>query len=125
LKCPLTAVTDDNRAVPNIPWQKILCREIKKEYAAQVLDGAGSGDAIYRGQVFVGCDDVPITYKQMMEYCQDSGVYEGITKFLGTDAPTGKSADGRATKARLGWAPKYTTFKKFVIEAKGKDFYNP
>jgi hypothetical protein len=90
----------------------------------QVLEGAGSADAFYRGEVFVGCDNSPLTFGEMMDYCKQSGVFPGDTKFTG-EGGGGKTMNSLATNDRLKWTPKYQSFKAVVLEAGAKDFYNP
>lgn len=90
----------------------------------QILDGSGS-DEFYRKQVFLGTDEVPLTYRAMMDLCEASDAFDGTAMFTGTEPAGGKTAIGLATKERLGWHLKYKSFESFVNEAKGKDFYNP
>jgi hypothetical protein len=90
----------------------------------QVLEGAGSADEFYRGEVLVGCDNAPLTFGEMIDYCKQSGVFLGDVKFTG-DGGGGKTLNSQATNDRLKWAPKYQSFKAFVLEEGAKDFYNP
>ena len=88
----------------------------------QILEGQG-GDEYYRGQTFLGCDNNPVTFREMMDVATSSGVYEGQVKFTG-EGGGGKTVNNSATRQRLQWQPKFDSFKAFVQNAEGKDFYS-
>jgi nucleoside-diphosphate-sugar epimerase len=93
-----------------------------KAGALQVLRGAGSEDG-YRSQIFVGCDNAPVTFEDMVKACIDSGAFEGSVQFTGTDPASGKRMYNRRTKDQLGWEPKYSSFVDFMHSCKAKDWY--
>lgn len=87
-------------------------------------DGAPEGQP-YRAQVFIGADNHPSTFQDMMDACFKSGVFEGSVTFTGTPETSGlgKRVNNTATRQRLGWMPKYNSFQEFFY-AGAKDFYN-
>ncbi len=67
---------------------------------------------------------LPRLLQDMMEACTSSGVFQGEVNFTGSEASgLGKQVNNSKTLARLGWQPKYSSFKEFMM-AGGKDFYN-
>ena len=97
--------------------------------AAAILrgDGAPTGGA-WRGRVFVGADNHPLTFQEMVDACFDSGAFSGSVKFT-APAPTngvglGKRVNNDITRRKLGgWAPKHNSFVDFYKTTKGQDFY--
>jgi nucleoside-diphosphate-sugar epimerase len=106
--------------------------------------GAGGGAAagqqpansMFRGEIFLGCDNHPLTFDEMVRACESSGLaaYQppGKVKFTGPPPPEGaaagrgKRANNDATRRRLGgWTPKYDSFEAFFSPegAHGKDWY--
>jgi len=93
--------------------------------AVAVLAGAGAS-APYRGRVFLGCDNHPVTFRDMMDACTSSGVFKGSVTWMQPDQGPNKSkrTDNSATRAALGgWAPKYASFVSFMAEG-ARDWYN-
>lgn len=96
--------------------------------AAAILRGDGSGP--FRGRAFIGCDDAPVTFADMMEACSSSGVFPQATVSFtgsfpeGSTAGRGKRVNNSASRAALGgWAPRYSSFAAFMA-AGAKDYYN-
>jgi nucleoside-diphosphate-sugar epimerase len=105
-------------------------------------EGGGSGassSSFYRGEVFLGCDNHPLTFDEMVRACESSGLpaYQppGRVKFTALEPPAetkagrGKRAANDATRRRLGgWQPKYESFAQFFAPASkggagGQDWY--
>ncbi|CAG9467744.1 unnamed protein product [Pedinophyceae sp. YPF-701] len=95
--------------------------------AVAILRGRGS-EGYYRGSVFVGSDNHPITFDDMMEATRKCPQrYEGAkeVKFTATEpgpGGPGKEVDSSATNEQLGWGPIYLSFQTFMA-AGGKDRY--
>ena len=90
----------------------------------QVLNGQNGGDDFYRGQTFVGSDNHPVSYQEMVALCKSSGVYEGDVTFTGEPGMKGKTMDTSLTNERLDWKPKFSSFGSFTTDFKGQDFYS-
>jgi len=59
----------------------------------------------------------------MMEATLASGAYSGDVKFTGPeDAKKGKILNNAATRKKVGWQPKYKSYKDFMA-AGAKDWY--
>lgn len=91
---------------------------------AAILSGQGNeSGSMYRGRIFLGCDGEPLTFRQMMDSIESSGVLSGHVEFTGTEGPVkGKCMTNEATKQQLQWNPKYKSFKEFFLSG-GKDWY--
>jgi len=91
-----------------------------------ILRGQGSqeGCAGYRSEVFLGCDNMPITFEEMMKQIESSGQLSGSTKFTGASGPSkGKNMNNNATRKQLQWEPKFSGgVGKFFADG-GKDWY--
>lgn len=90
-----------------------------------VLRGQGSQDgAAYRGKVFLGCDNVPVTFEDMMKGIEASGELPGKATFTGpASAVKGKRMNNDMTRKQLQWEPKYGGgIEKFFADG-GKDWY--
>eukprot|EP01025_Chloroclados_australasicus_P002868 TRINITY_DN106550_c0_g1_i1.p2 TRINITY_DN106550_c0_g1~~TRINITY_DN106550_c0_g1_i1.p2 ORF type:complete len:116 (-),score=7.30 TRINITY_DN106550_c0_g1_i1:36-362(-) len=78
-------------------------------------------------EVFIGADDHPMTYREMMDACLASGAFEGDVLFSGTsgsDQGRGKVVDSSASKRRLAWQNRYESFCSFMSKSGGpSDFY--
>jgi nucleoside-diphosphate-sugar epimerase len=96
--------------------------------AVAVLRGDGAPDGHWRGRVFVGADNHPLTFQEMVDACFDSGVFSGSVKFTGPEPSAGtglgKRVNNDVTRRMLGgWEPKYASFEGFFKATGGKDFY--
>lgn len=107
--------------------------------AVAILRGGVDGDgksSPFRGDVFLGCDNHPLTFDAMVRACEASGLpaYQpaGRVKFTGPAPPEGatagrgKRANNDATRRRLGgWTPRYESFAAFFAPdgAGGRDWY--
>eukprot|EP00245_Coleochaete_scutata_P006790 TRINITY_DN21576_c0_g1_i1.p1 TRINITY_DN21576_c0_g1~~TRINITY_DN21576_c0_g1_i1.p1 ORF type:complete len:372 (-),score=60.71 TRINITY_DN21576_c0_g1_i1:189-1304(-) len=68
-----------------------------------------------RGQIFMGCDNHPVTRKEVMDATVKSGKFEGtFDGFTGTEGDMGKRMCNDATRAAVGWHPKYSSFARFL-----------
>lgn len=87
----------------------------------QVL--AGQGDGPHKGRVFVGCDNHPVTFQDMMDATTASGKFEGSCTFTGQEGgDPGKRVSNDKTCKALKWKPKYTSFVSFM-QGGAEDFY--
>ena len=86
--------------------------------------GCEPGTPGYRSKVFLGCDNMPITFEDMMKQIESSGQLSGSTKFTGAAGPVkGKKMNNNAIRKQLQWEPKYTGgIGKFFADG-GKDWY--
>jgi nucleoside-diphosphate-sugar epimerase len=103
--------------------------------ALAILRGDGCSAAEdggnYRGAVFVGCDNHPLTFQEMVDACVASGQFgagAGSVTFTGTPengGGLGKVVTNDATRRQLGgWTPKYDSFQDFFLKQGGQDVYN-
>lgn len=95
--------------------------------AAAILRGDGAADGAYRGRVFVGADNHPLTFQEMVDACFASGLFSGAVNFT-APAPVGgvglgKRVNNNVTRQQLGWAPEFSSFREFFTVNKGIDFY--
>lgn len=88
----------------------------------QVLNGGDVGP--FRSEIFIGGDDCPLTFKDMMNACTEYGPFEGCVDFTGPEVPAGKTIDSSETKQKLQWTPKYQSFVEFMKMTKGQDWYS-
>lgn len=92
-------------------------------YCMQVLKGSGS-DSMHRKRIFIGCDEAPLTFTELVDACKQHAGYKGDVKFVGTDGPVGKTITGKASQKALDWTPKYDGFVSFMKSTGGKDWYS-
>lgn len=90
----------------------------------QILDEDGIGTAHYRKQVFLAADQHPLTYRKMMDLCNESGVYKGEVTFTGDGDGGGKEVNNSSSRQRLAWTPQFESFESFLYEHRGEDFYS-
>ncbi len=90
-----------------------------------ILRGQGSENgAGYRSKVFLGCDNMPITFEDMMKAIEASGQLSGSTKFTGAPGPVkGKRMNNNATRKQLQWQPKYSGGIGEFFANGGNDWY--
>lgn len=79
---------------------------------------------MHRNQVFIGCDEAPLTFTEMVNACKEHAGYKGDVKFTGTADSAGKTITGKASQKVLGWAPKYNGFVSFMKDTGGTDWYS-
>lgn len=111
-------------------WGGYLVNMIHYEDAASLclaaLMGRGSEtDSTYRSQVFVGCDNAPVTFQEMMDSIESSDVLPGKVVFTEKEggANLGKIMSNAKTRERLQWSPKYDTICDFFRNG-GNDWYS-
>ena len=111
-------------------WGGYLVNMIHYEDAASLclaaLMGQGSTkDRVYRSEVFVGCDDAPVTFEDMMAAIESSGVLPGRVTFTEKDGGNnlGKIMSNTRTREQLQWSPKYKTVCSFFQNG-GEDWYS-
>ncbi|KAH1250503.1 hypothetical protein GmHk_05G013646 [Glycine max] len=69
----------------------------------------------FRGQIFLGCDNHPLSRQEMMDLVNKSGKFsKKFDKFTGTDGPLGKRLNNTRTSQVVGWEPKYLSFARFL-----------
>ncbi|CAI5952833.1 unnamed protein product [Closterium sp. NIES-65] len=80
-----------------------------------------------RGQIFMGCDNHPLSRQELMDLTVRSGRFEGEFKgFTGTEGPLGKRMCNDATRAALGWEPTHKSFAHFLgLESLHAPRHNP
>ncbi|KAG9459790.1 hypothetical protein H6P81_004298 [Aristolochia fimbriata] len=68
-----------------------------------------------RGRIFLGCDNHPLSRRELMDYVNKSGKFsKKFVGFTGTSDPLGKRLSNSKTRAEIGWEPKYTSFPYFL-----------
>lgn len=84
------------------------------------LKGATEG-----GEVFLATDGVPISRRDMVQACLDSGKFEGaMPAFAAEDDSLGKRVSNPRTRERLGWEPAYASFAEFCAAGASDSFSN-
>ncbi|KAL5175091.1 hypothetical protein HKD37_08G021383 [Glycine soja] len=69
----------------------------------------------FRGQIFLGCDNHPLSRQEMMDLVNKSGKFsKKFDEFTGTDGPLGKRLNNTKTCQVVGWKPKYPSFIHFL-----------
>lgn len=67
-----------------------------------------------RGKIYMGCDNHPVSRKELMDIVARSGKFENTFKgFTGTTGPLGKRMNNNKTREELQWEPKYKSFADF------------
>jgi nucleoside-diphosphate-sugar epimerase len=72
------------------------------------------------GAIYLGCDDQPITRRELVEAARGSKRYQSATdppltcRFTGSEGPTGRRCDSSWTRQALGWEPAYRRFVDWV-----------
>ncbi|XP_028550575.1 uncharacterized protein LOC110101475 isoform X3 [Dendrobium catenatum] len=68
-----------------------------------------------RSRIFLGCDNNPISRKEIMDCVNRSGKYSGkFDGFTGNTDKPGKKMNNSKTRAEIGWEPKYSSFSHFL-----------
>ncbi|KAK7303155.1 hypothetical protein RJT34_14056 [Clitoria ternatea] len=69
----------------------------------------------FRGRIFLGCDNHPVSRQELMDLVNKSGKFsKKFEKFTGTDDPLGKRLNNSRTRQELEWEPKYSSFAHFL-----------
>lgn len=71
-----------------------------------------------RDRIFVGCDDAPITRADLVRAFASTGA--PVCRFTGRDGPLGRRLDNTATRAALGWSPRYASFAEWIRQTSGE-----
>lgn len=118
LKTPTLASRPD--ALVNLVHYEDAAAAVVDALTAQ-FEGKVSG-----GEVFLACDGVPVTRREMVESCLTCTAYDGgsMPEFSVEDGPLGKSMTNPQTRDKLGWEPVYPSFTEFVA-AGGEDSFFP
>ncbi|KAH0465267.1 hypothetical protein IEQ34_005370 [Dendrobium chrysotoxum] len=71
-----------------------------------------------RGRIFLGCDNNPISRKEIMDCVNRSRKYSGnFQGFTGNTDKPGKKMNNSKTRAEIGWEPKYSSLSHFLDQA--------
>ncbi|XP_058731246.1 uncharacterized protein LOC131603022 [Vicia villosa] len=69
----------------------------------------------FRKQIFLGCDNHPLSRQEMMDLVNRSGKFsKKFDKFSVTDGPLGKKLNNTRTRQEVSWEPKYPSFADFL-----------
>ncbi|XP_050875584.1 uncharacterized protein LOC127079212 [Lathyrus oleraceus] len=69
----------------------------------------------FRGKIFLGCDNHPLSRQELMDLVEKSGKFsKKFEKFTGTNDPLGKRLNNSKTRQEVGWEPKYSSFGHFL-----------
>lgn len=69
----------------------------------------------YHKQVFMGCDNHPLSRQELMDIVNESGKFKDkFEAFTGVDGPLGKKMNCDKTRSKTGWQPKFTSFTEFL-----------
>ncbi|KAL2341166.1 hypothetical protein Fmac_009106 [Flemingia macrophylla] len=69
----------------------------------------------FRGRIFLGCDNHPLSRQEIMDLVNKSGKFsKKFEKFTGRDDPLGKRLNNSRTRQEVGWEPKYSSFAHFL-----------
>lgn len=91
-----------------------------------MLRGDGAAGGAWRSKVFLGSDNHPTSFSDMMDVSSRYGVTSGKVTFTGDEATSskGKRVSNEGTRRALGgWKPQYDSFAAFA-QAGGDDFYS-
>ncbi|CAN1238847.1 hypothetical protein LINGRAPRIM_LOCUS2198 [Linum grandiflorum] len=68
-----------------------------------------------RGQIFLGCDNHPLSRQKIMELVAKSGKFsKKFEGFTGSSDPLGKKLNNSRTRKVLSWEPNYPSFAHFL-----------
>ncbi|CAL1397117.1 unnamed protein product [Linum trigynum] len=68
-----------------------------------------------RGQIFLGCDNHPLSRQEVMDLVAKSGKFsKKFEGFTGTSDPLGKKLNNSKTRQALSWEPKYPSLAHFL-----------
>ncbi|XP_074339623.1 uncharacterized protein LOC141677541 [Apium graveolens] len=68
-----------------------------------------------RGQIFLGCDNHPLSRQEVMDIVEKSGKFsKKFEGFTGKNDPLGKKLDNSKTRKEIGWEPKYQSYAQFL-----------
>ncbi|OAE27522.1 hypothetical protein AXG93_3857s1200 [Marchantia polymorpha subsp. ruderalis] len=71
--------------------------------------------AEHRGQIFLGCDNHPVSRQEIMDAVNKSGKYDKkFEGFTSSEGPLGKRMNNNRTRRMTGWEPKYESFPSFL-----------
>ncbi|KAJ8429576.1 hypothetical protein Cgig2_023782 [Carnegiea gigantea] len=105
-------------------WLKQTASELRPDHMINQIhyeDAASLAVAILKknlhGQVFLGCDNNPLSRLEIMDLVNKSGKFSGkFEGFTGATGPLGKRLDNSRTCEEIGWEPKYPSFAQFLEE---------
>ncbi|KAK7332214.1 hypothetical protein VNO80_28963 [Phaseolus coccineus] len=107
---------------PHIYWLEKGIVESRPDHILNLIhyeDAASLAVAIlkkqFRGRIFLGCDNHPLSRQEVMDLVYKSGKFpKKFEKFTGTDDPLGKRLNNSKTRQEVGWEPKYSSFAHFL-----------
>uniref|UniRef100_A0A2N9GNF9 NAD-dependent epimerase/dehydratase domain-containing protein n=1 Tax=Fagus sylvatica TaxID=28930 RepID=A0A2N9GNF9_FAGSY len=69
----------------------------------------------FRGRIFLGCDNHPLSRQEVMDLVTKSGKFsKKFEGFTGTSDPLGKRLNNSKTREEIGWEPRYRSFSNFL-----------
>ncbi|WCJ23554.1 NAD(P)-binding Rossmann-fold superfamily protein [Euphorbia peplus] len=69
----------------------------------------------FRGRIFLGCDNHPVSRQEVMDLVAKSGKFDkNFEAFTGTSDPLGKRLNNSKTRKEVEWEPKYPSFAHFL-----------
>ncbi|KAA8548517.1 hypothetical protein F0562_000216 [Nyssa sinensis] len=106
----------------HIYWLEKGTVEVRPDHILNLIhyeDAASLSVAILkkklRGQIFLGCDNHPLSRQEVMDLVSQSGKFsKKFEGFTGTADPLGKKLNNSKTREELGWEPKYPSFSQFL-----------
>ncbi|XP_017434161.1 uncharacterized protein LOC124828642 [Vigna umbellata] len=107
---------------PHIYWLEKGIVESRPDHILNLIhyeDAASLAVAIlkkqFRGRIFLGCDNHPLSRQEVMDLVYRSGKFsKKFEKFTGTDDPLGKRLNNSKTRQEIRWEPKYSSFAHFL-----------
>ena len=76
-----------------------------------------------RGEIYLGCDNNPVSFQKLMDATLLSGECTGHCKFTGEPlAFKGKTAANGETRRVLQWEPKHESFEAFMSQGAKDSF---
>ncbi|KAB1214054.1 hypothetical protein CJ030_MR5G017317 [Morella rubra] len=69
----------------------------------------------FRGRIFLGCDNHPLSRQEVMDLVTKSGKFsKKFEGFTGTGDALGKRLNNSKSREEIGWEPKYPSFSHFL-----------
>uniref|UniRef100_A0A0D9Y8J2 NAD-dependent epimerase/dehydratase domain-containing protein n=1 Tax=Oryza glumipatula TaxID=40148 RepID=A0A0D9Y8J2_9ORYZ len=113
-----------NEDCPSVPIGRSPRTDVLLKAENVVLEAGGCDAASlaiaimkkgYRGRIFLGCDNKPLSRQEIMDSVNRSGKFDTkFQGFTGTDGPLGKKMENSRTRSEIGWEPKYPSFTEFL-----------
>ncbi|KAJ0093114.1 hypothetical protein Patl1_25574 [Pistacia atlantica] len=106
----------------HVYWLQKQTVEVRPDHILNLIhyeDAASLSVAIlkkkFRGRIFLGCDNHPLSRQEVMDLVCKSGKFsKKFEGFTGTNDPLGKRLNNSKTREEIGWEPKYPSFAQFL-----------